>query len=133
MLLLVCSAAALYIKDGKIYDEQGDQVTMHGACAALLQPYDAAQLPHAPGIHLFGLNTDANVAALPWGQDKPQESAYVDWKTVVWRNRQLGFNAVRLPFNFFFLVWVPAVDRGCDYGASDRRTSQWRTIPSHAT
>lgn len=56
------------------------------------------------GIHLFGLNTDANAAGIDIRQDKPQESAYVDWKTVVWRNRQLGFNAVRLPFNFFYLV-----------------------------
>lgn len=62
-----------------------------------------------PGIHLFGLNTDANAAGIDIRADKPQESAYVDWKTVVWRNRQLGFNAVRLPFNFFYLVRVAPI------------------------
>ncbi len=60
-------------------------------------------ITHTTGIHLFGLNTDANAAGIDIRQDKPKESAYVDWKTVVWRNRQLGFNAVRLPFNFFYL------------------------------
>lgn len=31
LLLLAYSAAALYTKDGKIYNEQGEIVTMHGA------------------------------------------------------------------------------------------------------
>ena len=49
------------------------------------------------GLNWFGFETSATMVAGLWAGSS---SLTQDFKTVVWRMRLLGFNAVRLPFSF---------------------------------
>lgn len=49
------------------------------------------------GVNWFGFETSATMVAGLWAGSS---SLTQDFKTVVWRMRLLGFNAVRLPFSF---------------------------------
>lgn len=52
------------------------------------------------GLNWFGFETSATMVAGLWAGSS---SLTQDFKTVVWRMKLLGFNAVRLPFSF--KVW----------------------------
>ena len=49
------------------------------------------------GVNWFGFETSATMVAGLWAGSS---SLTQDFKTVVWRFKLLGFNAVRLPFSF---------------------------------
>ena len=49
------------------------------------------------GLNWFGFETSATMVAGLWAGSS---SLTQDFKTVVWRIKLLGFNAVRLPFSF---------------------------------
>ena len=49
------------------------------------------------GFNWFGFETSATMVAGLWAGSS---SLMQDFKTVVWRSKLLGFNAVRLPFSF---------------------------------
>ena len=49
------------------------------------------------GLNWFGFETSATMVAGLWAGSS---SLTQDFKTIVWRMRLLGFNAVRLPFSF---------------------------------
>ena len=49
------------------------------------------------GVNWFGFETSATMVAGLWAGST---SLTQDFKTVVWRFKLLGFNAVRLPFSF---------------------------------
>ncbi len=54
------------------------------------------------GRHLAGIRTYMRslLCAQVQGLNKNQDTLTVDFKTIVWRMKLLGFNAVRLPFSF---------------------------------
>lgn len=49
------------------------------------------------GINWFGFETSSTMVAGLWAGST---SLTQDFKTIVWRIKLLGFNAVRLPFSF---------------------------------
>ena len=49
------------------------------------------------GVNWFGFETSATMVAGLWAGSS---SLTQDFKTIVWRMKLLGFNAVRLPFSF---------------------------------
>ena len=56
-----------------------------------------ARAESVQGVNWFGFETSATMVAGLWAGSS---SLTQDFKTVVWRLKLLGFNAVRLPFSF---------------------------------
>ncbi|KAK9832841.1 hypothetical protein WJX81_006071 [Elliptochloris bilobata] len=64
------------------------------------------------GIGWFGFNTGLTY---PGDLSRGTDSVTRDFRTIVWRIKQLGFNAVRLPFTFAHFADVPVATNGsCD-------------------
>ena len=84
--------APLHLDADKFVDDQGKPVALHG-------------------VNFFGFNTPTNTLHGLWGSD-PLGS---DFQTIVWRQKLLGFNAVRLPFSFKSFAGTPqATAKPCD-------------------
>ena len=84
--------APVHLDGDKFVDDQGKQVAIHG-------------------VNFFGFNTPNATLHGLWGSD-PIGS---DFQTIVWRQKLLGFNAVRLPFSFKSFAGTPqATAKPCD-------------------
>ena len=77
LIALVSSSQALRLKDSSIQDDDGNTIKIKG-------------------FNWFGFNNGQTMVDGLWSNN-PLSG---DFATVVWRQKLLGFNAVRLPFSF---------------------------------